>query len=282
MVEESVMSAVETPAIAGAIREVTDEEVAFYRENGWVKLERLIEPALAEELLRRIQARMGTSAERTRDSRGTALKSKELDALWQYYEHLSEEDEFVEELSHSRELGRVANRLLGDRGVRFYSDEVMCKLPAATGGSKTPWHQDFPYHPFDRRGVCTFWFPLVDCPPEKGTMRFLSGSHDSGPWGRFVHRTDGVDLLDAFPELRERFELSPPLHLRPGDATVHDRNTIHSAPPNATDEPRWVYSQGYFPADALYTGAPNRRMDGLGLKVNEPFDNPKFPLIDLR
>jgi hypothetical protein len=36
--------ATEQAVHADAIRTVTADEVAFYRENGWVKLERLIEP----------------------------------------------------------------------------------------------------------------------------------------------------------------------------------------------------------------------------------------------
>jgi hypothetical protein len=273
------MSMIDAPAIAEGIRDATGDEVAFYRENGWVKLEGLIDPALIAKLLERAQAFMGADASVTRDERAANLKNEKLNALWQFYEHLSGDDEFVHDFSHARELGRVAYRLLGDRPVRFYSDEILCKLPVTGGGSKTPWHQDYPYHPFDRRGVCQFWIPLVDSPPEKGTMRFLSGSHDSGPWGRFVHRTDGVDLLDAFPELKDRFPISEPLHLQVGDITVHDRNTIHSAPPNTTDTPRWTFAQGFFPDDSLYTGAPNRRMDGLGLTVNQRLDHPKFPLV---
>jgi len=272
------MSSVELDRIAAGIRDVTDDEVQHYRENGWVALERLVDPAIIEAILERVKARMGEDAQRTRDRRA-GLKNAAVNSLWQYYEGLSDEDEFVQEFSHSRALARVAARLIG-RPVHFYSDEVMCKLPAAAGGGKTPWHSDYPYHPFDRRGVNTLWFPLVDCPPEMGSMRFLSGSHDSGPWGRFVTREDGVDTLDFFPELRDRFPISPPLHLHVGDATVHDRNIIHMAPPNETDTPRWVYGQGYFPHDALYNGAPNRRMDGLGLEVNKPIDHPKFPLID--
>lgn len=34
------------------IREITDEEVAAYELNGWVKLDRLVSPELAENLRR--------------------------------------------------------------------------------------------------------------------------------------------------------------------------------------------------------------------------------------
>ena len=38
--------------IEGVLREVTDEEVAFYREHGWVMMKRLVDPDFAAEMLR--------------------------------------------------------------------------------------------------------------------------------------------------------------------------------------------------------------------------------------
>jgi ectoine hydroxylase-related dioxygenase (phytanoyl-CoA dioxygenase family) len=97
--------------------------------------------------------------------------------------------------------------------------------------------------------------------------------------GRVIHRTDGKDLLDLFPWIEDEYELSAPNHLKPGDATIHDWMTVHAAPENSTDEPRWVYTDSLFPADTLFTGAQQRRTDGLDLKVNEVFDHPRFPLV---
>jgi hypothetical protein len=38
--------------IEAVLREVTDEEVAFYQEYGWVMMKQLVAPEFAEELLR--------------------------------------------------------------------------------------------------------------------------------------------------------------------------------------------------------------------------------------
>ena len=38
--------------IEAVLREVTDEEVAFYREYGWVMMKQLVTPEFAKELLR--------------------------------------------------------------------------------------------------------------------------------------------------------------------------------------------------------------------------------------
>lgn len=127
------------------------------------------------------------------------------------------------------------------------------------------------------------WVPLVDCPADKGTLRFLSGSHRGGPLGRFGRRADGTvrkdDLVDTYPEVLDEYEISPDLDLHVGDVTTHDALTAHCAPDNRTDSARWVYAVTWFPADTLYTGADSYHTNGLGLKVDWPFDDERFPII---
>jgi hypothetical protein len=265
-------------AIEG-IRDVTDDEVAFYRENGWVLIEGFVAPELVSELLGRIQERMGAEAgQPMRGDYKEAGVAPALQAAWQNYDYPSEDDEWIREFCLSDGLTRATTRMMG-RDARNLADHVMCKMPVTGAGGKTPWHNDIHSFPLDRAGGLTIWIPLVDCPPEKGTMRFLSGSHRERPLGRYVHNPNGQDMVDANPWLLDRYEISPPLHMRAGDATIHDTMTIHSAPENRTDTPRFVYGSHRFPADALYTATPQRFFDGLGLKPNEPLDHPKFPLL---
>lgn len=266
--------------VTADVRDVTDAEVAAYREQGWAHLEGFVSPEAVERLLARFQARMGADAAQAVDTRGgtPGLKGKSLNAMWQMYENPSREDEWVRAWSHAPAIGRAATRLVG-KPVRFYNDQVICKLPVSREGGPTPWHQDLSYHALDRRGRMSIWIALVDCPPEKGTMRFLTGTHLLAPLGRYVHRSDGVDAVTDNPWLLERYEVSPPLHLRAGDATLHDAELVHSAPENTTDSPRWAYSLTVIPQDTLYTGLANRLTDGAGLQVNQPFDHPQFPVL---
>ena len=138
---------------------------------------------------------------------------------------------------------------------------------------------------FDRRGALTMWIPLVDCPAAKGSMRFLTASHHAGPLGRFGRRADGTerteDVVDTYPEVSTRYPVSAPLNLRVGDVTVHDALTVHSAPENETDSIRWVYSITWFPAETLYTGAYSYHTNGLGLEVDQPFDDLHFPVVSV-
>jgi ectoine hydroxylase-related dioxygenase (phytanoyl-CoA dioxygenase family) len=274
------MSTMTQSSIDQSIREITDAEVAFYHENGWVKLEGFFAPELTSEMLERSKARMGEDATAEMPDNRPGIMTPQLRALWNDWQNPTDEDEFFRSMAQSKPMARAGSRLNHDADVRWWMDSILCKLPATDGGARTPWHQDNPYVSMDRVGLVQVWVALVDMPPEMGTMRFLSGSHRAGPMGRVIHRTDGKDLLDLYPWIAEEYEVSPPLSLKAGDATIHDWMIVHAAPPNETDTPRWAYTNAMFPADALYTGAQQRRTDGLDLKVNEPFEHPRFALLE--
>jgi ectoine hydroxylase-related dioxygenase (phytanoyl-CoA dioxygenase family) len=269
------------PSLDVAVREVTDAEVAAYRENGWALLHGFVDTGAVAAILERLRAALGETG-----VEGTARAAPEGQTRPAYYDTLFRnwlqpwrEDADLAAFATSPGMGAAAARLMGARhGVRLWMDEGLVKLPAAGGGGPTPWHQDGPTFPFDRSGWLTFWIALVDVPPDMGSLRFYSGSHRSGFHGR-VLTPDGADVFTDRPELRGEFALSPPLTLRPGDATVHGGATIHGAPPNDSDRPRWSYSCAYFPGDARYTGATQRLTDGLDLPPNGHFDHPHFPLV---
>jgi len=252
-------------------REVTDAEVTCYRDNGWVKLDRLIEPEVAAQLLTAAQELMGETGE-------AALRPGiDYDTVWfnDYHYPAREGREPFASLTYGPDLGRDTQRFLERPvAVRHYSDMLAVKLPAsAEKGAPTKAHQDGGIQ-FDRVGKTTFWIALNEIPPERGSMRFYSGSHKEGPLGDRSH-----DLFADYPYLKERYPLSPPLHLQPGDATVHSQLVIHEAPANTSDAPRWAYITLYFPSDAKYSGRVFHGLDELGLVAGEPFDHPNFRTV---
>jgi hypothetical protein len=251
-------------------RDVTDDEVSFYRHHGWVLLPALVGADFAEELRQRIEEHDARAVQ-------SLTRPAHVAAAWRNYQ-LRDVDPLFHAFSRSPEVGRVGSRLQDDRPMRFWAEEAMVKMPAAGEGGPTPWHADQPYFPHDRGHALTIWIALTELPPEQGTLRFLSGAHREGLVGRALGDAER-DLKVQRPELWRRYEESPPLHLHAGDATVHCAMTPHRAPANETSAPRWVYSVSVFPADTLYTGAPQAFTDGLGLAVNEPFDHPRFPLL---
>ena len=287
------MNGIHAAGISIDMREVTDDEVAFYEKNGWVILRNLVAPKLIEMALasakEAVGKRLGGSQPQTgwggHDGKEYGIKDMPHWRDW----HWIARDERIEPLRSlmlSKETGRNAQRLIGrDVPVRSHLDMLAVKMPANKPGSgELGWHQDWPYYPFDRVGALNFWFPLVEATPEMGTMRFHSGSHKAGPLG-FKNPADpatGVSFShpDYYPAFREKYPVSEPHTLRPGDVSIHNTMTLHCGPPNRTDKERWAFICSYFPADTCYTGAPNHIFrPELGLEIGEPITNDFFPQV---
>ncbi len=255
-------------------RTATPGEVAHFRANGWVHLPEAIPAEALAQVRAAARDVLGEAAEHHKRSRSALFRS-----LWRTYDEPSRKDGRLLDFATSADIGRLGSQFLRDRAVRFLRDELIVKMPAdGTEGIGSPWHQDFPYSSRDRSEQINFWIALEDTPPERSTLRFLSGSHRWGALGRALDLPEN-DLVAQYPELLDECELSPPLHLRAGDATVHHSLVVHAAPPNTTDVPRWAYTVVLFQAAALYTGAPQRLTGQLGLEVNQPFDHPLTPVV---
>jgi ectoine hydroxylase-related dioxygenase (phytanoyl-CoA dioxygenase family) len=177
--------------------------------------------------------------------------------------------EAVRRFVFARRFAKVAADLLGVEGVRLYHDQALFK---EAGGGRTPWHQDQYYWPFDGDQTITMWMPLVDVPPEIGTMTFVSGSHKLGYLGSYAISDESERTFDAM--IKEK-ALSLETHgaAKAGDATFHAGWMLHSAPPNPTGVLRSVMTVIYF-ADGLRVSEPNSDAQAFDLKIWLPGLNP--------
>jgi hypothetical protein len=185
-------------------------------------------------------------------------------------------------------MGRNAQRLINRRrlteveiGVRYHGDRLAVRAPAGgdAGADPTSYHQDMAVHTWqDRVGALMFWIALAEVTPEHGAMRFVTGSHKEGSLGM---TQGGPDTLETYPKLLDVYELSPPLHYRPGDATAHHCCTVHGAPANVTSEPRWSFVVGYLASDIRYTGAPSLEGEapGMAIGTGDLFGEEQFPIV---
>jgi ectoine hydroxylase-related dioxygenase (phytanoyl-CoA dioxygenase family) len=252
-------------------RDVTPDEVQFFRREGWAVLRRFVDGSTVADLRER--------AERYLMSPGDLGQygSRQFSA----FSSITETDERFVELIRSGGIARAASALLeGNKRIRLQVSSLLTKEPASQeeGHGPTVYHQDFPRIPLDRSWIVTFWIALVDIPAAMGTMRFVSRSHLQGVLGRSFVGDEDADIRDSQPWLRT-LELSPPLDLLAGDATAHHTLTVHGAPENQTATRRLSVAASYFDADALYTGAEFAYTDDLGLKVDAPLEHPRFPEI---
>jgi ectoine hydroxylase-related dioxygenase (phytanoyl-CoA dioxygenase family) len=262
------------------IRSVTDEEVAFYDENGWVKLSGLLSPELTALVLTHVKDAAGYVEEDGFTEAFTDLDTRgETRTAW-YSTNLHHKDDFLKQLARSRPLGEAHARLMHTERVRLWSDSTNTK-PA--GAELTPWHQDMQAFPFDRPEGGGMWVALVEITPEMAPLQHLSGSHRE-PWAEPTEKdptkifTPG-DSITA-EEALKKYAISPSQHLQPGDVLAHHALTFHGTEHgNDTDKIRWTWISQRFPADITYIDKRNSRSDGLGLVPGKELDHEFFPVV---
>ena len=171
-------------------------------------------------------------------------------------------DEIVRRFTFAARFAKVAAELLEVDGVRLYHDQALFK---EAGGGRTPWHQDQHYWPLDTDRTITMWMPLVDVPPEIGTMTFVSGSHRLGYLGEYSISDESEAAFAAM--IAERaLPLETHGALDAGDATFHAGWMLHSAPPNPTGTLRAVMTIIYL-ADGTRVAEPTGPAQAFDLKI---------------
>ena len=262
---------------ASACRAVTPEEVAHYREFGWVKLKGFVQPHYLERLMEIAHRRMGEDADSNADY-GINIPYFNAEAG----DGLA--DETVREMIGG--IGKAGKALLARKDAtveaRYFQDFFAPKLPSSRqskngGNGPTSFHQDYITFAVDRTGGMTFWIPLEAYTPEAGTMSFISESHKLGGLGNYTNY-NGRDIREVYPELSD-LEMSEQMVYELGDITVHSHLTVHGAGKNMMDKPRWAYIVLVQPSDACWNGAMPEAFDPTGMVQNQLLPDDRFPII---
>jgi hypothetical protein len=261
-----------------AVRDLTDDEVRIFHEQGWVFVKEYVNRDHVARMLERAKERMAISdGEQFDPAKVASVKN-----WWWEVSYIAREEEPFAAIGYSSATGRNIQRLFQrDVAVHYLADSLMAKAPMARsdGSGPTSWHQDIPSFPFDRSGTMACWLALDHLTPDMGTMHFLEGSHRGEFYGRVPASEDPEAIFDYFPYLRDRYEEVPSPTFEPGDATFHHCQTVHGAPANTADRIRWSYTTAYMAADCRYTGASCFYTDGMNLPIEQPIRHPKFPRI---
>jgi len=197
------------------------DQLAFFKEHGWLVVEGAIPSIDLDELETRCQ-RLIDEKERLAN-----------DWAWDEKESLENRSFRIIQSSPSfvwREIAQAAYRqwliafggaLMG-REMTFWYDQFLAKPPGIS--TPTYWHQDEGYwgRNLDDKGV-TGWIPLQDVDATNGCMHFIDGGHRLGVLPH--HRVEGMqsDLLTC--EVDEARAVVCPI--RRGDVTFHHSKTPH-------------------------------------------------------
>ncbi|GGB24884.1 phytanoyl-CoA dioxygenase family protein [Puia dinghuensis] len=255
---------------------LTAAQIAFFRENGYIKLRHVLSPdtiRYMDETITREVHRLNTQhlPMDQRDTYGKAFL--QIMNIWVYSLP-------AREIVFSESLARIAAELLEVSGVRLYHDQALYKEP---GGGQTPWHADQYYWPLATDRTVTVWIPLQETPLPMGPLEFSAGSN---------HLSTGRDLKigDESQEVLHRAlrdegytHVVEPFSL--GDVSYHNGWLYHRAGANHTDQMRKVMTMIYMDKDMVLKAPenPNQVNDWNtwcpGAKVGEVIQTARNPIL---
>ncbi|MCB8933818.1 MAG: phytanoyl-CoA dioxygenase family protein [Fimbriimonadaceae bacterium] len=216
---------------------LSEEQVAFFHENGYLTGVRVLTDAQVEALREQLAPLM--------------VSGHEGEELWHEY-HSNESTNPDTVLFHALGAWRIqpgfhdalwnprfavpAAQLLGGR-VRFWHDQLFCK-PVRHGGV-VAWHQDYSYWTRTKpMAHLTCWIGLDDATRDNGCLAYIPRSHE---W-ELLPVTGLAGDMDAIQTVlsEEQKAAFHPVYaeLRAGEAAFHHPLLVHGSYENRTDRPR--------------------------------------------
>jgi ectoine hydroxylase-related dioxygenase (phytanoyl-CoA dioxygenase family) len=211
---------------------LSDEQKAFYAENGYVHVAGLLTPDEAAALRAETHALMARlSAIRNIDATWGSAKDIAGGSATQllHCHDVQFQSAAFARLIVDERMTAVAADIIGPN-VQLHHTKAFVKPPEK--GSPFPMHQDAPFFPHERHSMIAVILHFDDAPLEKGCVRVVPGSHK-------------LDLLPHLPT--GGWHLDPaeypvadatPVPAKAGDALFFSYLTIHGSGINESDEAR--------------------------------------------
>jgi len=215
---------------------LTDEQVGFFHENGYLAGPQVLNDEQVEVLRGELARMMDPGAPR--------------ELFYEYHSNESEDPKAV--VFHALGAWRVskafhdvlwnpaflvpAAQLLGG-AVRFWHDQLFVKPPHHGGG--VAWHQDYSYWTRTKPlAHLTCWIGLDDSNPENGCVQYVPGSHRWPDLPKPVLAGDLEAIKAKLPE-EIRSEFKPVCAvLKKGQCSFHHARTMHGSGRNDSERPR--------------------------------------------
>lgn len=257
---------------------LNDDQVAFYRENGYLAGVRLLSDEQIDALRDEVMALVDP------DHPGNSL-------LYEFNSNESADPDKI--LFHALGAWRIseglhdvlwhpaftvaASQLLGG-AVRFWHDQIFYK-PARHGGVVL-WHQDYSYWTRTQpMAHLSCWIGLDDSTRENGCVNYVPGSHKWNLLPRIEFANDMDAILGALtPEQQKQFK-PVPIELKQGECSFHHPLMVHGSYENRTDMSRRSVVLNVF-RDGVVSAADSAPLKGVPpIPVGVKMDGQFFPLL---
>ncbi|HEX6342121.1 phytanoyl-CoA dioxygenase family protein [Umezawaea sp.] len=211
-------------------RHLSERDLSFYRDNGYLTLPELLPPKKYEALREHFERTLAELPDGTRP--------EDMDVP-----HFTDPRLF-EWLMDPGVLDLV-QQLVGP-DIAVFSSHFLCK-PAGDGRS-VPWHDDAYYWRnmiTPSAGAVTIWLALDEVDEGNGCMRVVPGSHAPGERRyRPTRGADGVFDEELDPECVDESRAVPIL-LRRNECSVHSAALVHGSGANRGDRRRAGFTMRY-------------------------------------
>lgn len=257
---------------------LNDEQVEFYRENGYIKGLQLLTGEQVETLREELNHLMNASHHKHH-------------LFYEY--HTNESKDPAKVVFHALGAWRIspgfhdllwnpaftvpASQLL-EGAVRFWHDQLFCK-PAYHGGV-VAWHQDYSYWTRTQPlAHLTCWIGLDDSTKENGCVHYIAGSH-RWPDLPITGLTGDMDAIQSVLSEEQKKQFKPvAIELKKGQASFHHPRMIHGSFANTTGRPRRATVINVF-RDGVKSASDEPLLEGVPpIARGEKMDGQFFPLL---
>jgi phytanoyl-CoA hydroxylase len=237
---------------------ISQQDVAFYREQGYLVVADVVSSAEVDELRRVTDEFVQNARSRTghddvydlEDSHSAAeprVRRIKTPHLWH--------ESYAAMVAHARIL-EILKAFWGP-SIRF--DVSKLNLKAAGYGAPVEWHQDWAFYPHTNDDLAAVGIMIDDVDETNGPLMVIPGSH-RGPI--FDHHDEQGFFCGAIDPGRNEVDFSPAVKLTgpAGSITIHHVRTVHGSATNSSGRPRRLLLHQYRAADAWpILGVPDYR-----------------------
>ncbi len=263
---------------------LNDAQIAFYRDNGYLVLERHLPEDILEnirsEIMRfEIEAREMTASNDRLDLEDSHTKE---DPRLRRIKLPHKISDFMCELMYSDHILAPARDLIGPN-LRLHTSKLNMK--SAGYGAAVEWHQDYAFYPHTNDDILAIGVIIDDMQSENGPLMVYPGSHKGQVYD---HHVDGVFAGAFVPEQvglnpRDAVELKGPA----GSISIHHGRIVHGSALNTSERSRRILFYEMMAADAFPIMGSMTNWDGLAdynerMLCGEPTITPRLKDIPIR
>lgn len=230
---------------------LTNEQIQFYEENGYLMVENAIDPEQLAHLQQVTTEFIEQSRECTENNElfdlddGHTKQSPKLTRIKQpHIQH----DVYWQTLVSDR-MTSLLKDLLGPN-VRLHNSKLNTKAPG--GGAAVEWHQDWAFYPHTNDDLLALGIMLNDVGMENGPLMVVPGSHKGDVLDHSVNGVFSGAINPDDPAFEH--DKAIPLTGRAGSMTIHHVRTQHGSAPNLSEQPRMILFFECGAADAWSLG----------------------------